>query len=1029
MNSVTTHEQSQFSPASLPALEECSEESVYAPGYIQPHGILLILQEPNLRILQVSENVKHFFGISAEALLGQSLQQLFSRTQVKRIAEFLKQDQLDFCNPFELKVRQIVAQTRQKPTTQTFRSTLHRTTGALILELEPLLTPNGNPNLHTYHYLQTVILKLRGANSLLDLSQILAKEIKTRTGFDRVMIYRFEADEHGMVIAEEKEAHLESYLGLHYPATDIPTPARKLFYRNWVRQIPNINYIPVPLLPHFNPLTKTPLDLSDCVLRGVSPYHIEYLQNMGVSGSLTISLIDGKRLWGLIACHHYSPRLVDYETRKTCEFIGQFASIELVHQQDRELDHYRTQIKVIQNKLQQAFSQEPNLIQQVLARYATELLDLVHANGVAISLDQQITLIGQTPQLAAVQDLLSWLLQLHQPEFYFTDCLVRPYPPARAFKNTASGILSISIVLQQKSYHLVWFRPEQIHTMNWAGKPEDAITVDELGKLHLCPRKSFELWKEIVQETSLPWKSAEIEAALMMRNTLMMAVLEFSQVALEQAAERAMIANRAKSQFLAKMSHELRTPLNSVLGFTQIMNRNPNTPTEFQEYLSIISRSGEHLLELINDVLEMSRIEAGQLILTERIFNLHRLLQGIQDLLALKAAQKKLTLTFQESPELPRYICSDEGKLRQILINLVSNAIKFTVHGRVTVRIWTSASGTTKQSGCTCYLHASPPCHAQTLFFAVEDTGCGIDASNWETIFEAFTQTEQGRHIEGTGLGLCISRQFARLMGGDITVQSTLTQGSTFTGWVVVHQSKTIDFLELETAHLITGLAAGQPTYRILVVEDVPENRQLLVTLLESVGFEVSVVENGEMAISRWQEWHPHLILMDIGMPILDGYETTRQIRAQEAWTIQQSASATNHQTQLTKIVALTAYAFETDFRASLEAGCDDYLAKPFTEKALFEIIARHLGVQYCYANHDPHPCVLTELKTVTPQDLKIMPLEWRIQVHEAALALKDGTLRQLMTEIPSSEQGLIEGMISLIDNFQLDVVASLTGL
>lgn len=1030
MNAFMSSEQPDFSPSDLTNLEDCSEESVYAPGYIQPHGVLLTLQAPHLKILQVSENVEQFFGVPAAALLGQSLQQLFSHNQVKRIAEFLLQDDLEQYNPFELKACPVscLPKRQAKVKSQTFRATLHRTLDVLILELEPQPAKEKTHSIQFYQRLQTAILRLRSATSLDDLAQTLAKAVKAMTGFDRVMVYQFAVDEHGVVIAEEKADHLESYLGLHYPAIDIPVPARKLFLRNWVRQIPNVNACPASLIPPHAGSQDHPLDLRDCVLRGVSPYHIEYLQNMGVSGSLTISLMDDQRLWGLIACHHYSPKQVDYETRKICEFLGQFASIELIHQQERELSHYRTQVKAIQDNLQQAFLREPNFIQQVLIRNATQLLNLVHAEGVAIVLDQQISLIGQTPSLKDVQALLSGLPQLNQQSLYLTDCLSRTYPAASQFTHTASGLLTISITLHQKSYHLLWFRPEQIQIVHWAGDPTTAVVVDPDGEKRLTPRRSFQLWKQTVRATSLPWQAPEIEAALMMRNTLMLAVLEFSQAALEQAAERAAIANRAKSQFLAKMSHELRTPLNAILGFTQVMNRSPNTPSEFQEHLGIISRSGEHLLGLINDVLEMSRIEAGQLILTESHFNLQRLLRSLQEMFALKAAQKGLMLSFEADQTVPQYVCSDEAKLRQILINLISNAIKFTTQGSVRVQASAEVARAIRQ-GCHCYSHTLTSCHALKLSFAVTDTGCGIDRRDWESVFEAFMQTEQGRHAQGTGLGLSISRQFARLMGGDITLQSTINQGSTFTCQVILHRPESMDLIEPETTQLVVGLEPGQPPYRILVVEDFLENRQLLQTLLAPIGFEVHAVENGVEAVNEWRQWQPHLIFMDIQMPVMNGYEATQEIRSQEQNQRNKGESAgfSLSSPPPTKIIALTAYAFEADRAASLQAGCDDFLAKPFSETAMFELIARHLGVRYRYADKTLANSAITERQPLRRQDLNIMPSEWIAQIHEAALDLNDGKIRQLMTQIPQAEQPLIEGITFLVENFELEAIANLT--
>ncbi len=994
MNSLPAIDLSEFTPSSLTALENCSEASVYTPGYIQPYGVLFKLQEPHLKILQVSENVEQFFGISVAALLGQPLQCLFSGEQVKLITDILLQDNLEPCNPFELEAQ-----------AHTFRSSLHRTADALILELEPSTPEESTHSIQFYHRLQAAVLSLRNTVSLTALAQTLAREIKAITGFDRVMVYRFAADEHGEVIAEAKESNLDSYLGLHYPATDIPAPARKLFLSNWVRQIPNVNDPAVRLVSTDPSADEQPLDLSDCVLRGVSPYHVEYLQNMGVAGSLTISVIDDNRLWGLIACHHYRPRLVDYETRKLCELLGQLASLQLVRQQEKALSRYRVLVKTIQDNLQQTFLRDPSFIQQTLIQNAKQLLDLVHAEGAAIVLDQQISLLGRTPSLTDVQAILTSLPELRQQEIYLTDRLAQVYPAAKAFQETASGILAIAIVLQQKSYHILWFRPEQIQTVNWAGDPRSAVVVDAAGAQRLTPRHSFALWQETVRETALPWQPPEIEAARMMRNTLMLAVLEFSQIALEQATTRAEIANRAKSQFLTNMSHELRTPLNAILGFTQVMSYDSDTPTEFQEYLNIINHSGEHLLELINDVLEMSRIEAGQLVLAESRFSLPHLLRSQQDLFALKAAQKGLTLSFETAPDVPDYLCGDEPKLRQILINLISNAIKFTTQGSITVQVKITPTGPSNRF--------PSPGRQLPLSFIVKDTGCGIDRGDWDAVFEAFIQTEQGRHAQGTGLGLSISRRFARLMGGNITVQSTVDQGSTFTCTVRLHQAATTNQIEPESAPRVIGLEPGQPICRILVVEDILENQQLLQILLEPIGFEVHIAKDGVDAIAQWQQWQPNVILMDIQMPIMDGYEATRQIRAQE-----------RGRDGRVKIIAFTAYAFHADRTASLEAGCDDCLSKPFNQTDLFEILARHLGVQYCYAAQPPIAPVRQSLQR---QDLNPMPLAWIDRVHEAALDLNDSKIRNLMALIPSKEQKLIEAMTFLVDNFQLEAIATLT--
>lgn len=349
---------------------------------------------------------------------------------------------------------------------------------------------------------------------------------------------------------------------------------------------------------------------------------------------------------------------------------------------------------------------------------------------------------------------------------------------------------------------------------------------------------------------------------------------------LEQKAQEANAANRAKSQFLANMSHELRTPLNAILGFAQLITREPTVPQPQREQIQIINRSGEHLLTLINDVLEMSKIEADRVSLSENDFNLHRLLQSLEEMFRLKAKAKGLALKFEDEANVPEYICADEGKLRQVLINLIGNAIKFTKAGHIIVRIQASP------------LPPHPPSPHQTLIFAVEDTGSGIAADELEALFEPFVQTEIGRASrQGTGLGLPISQKFVQLMGGQIRVSSTLGQGSTFSFDIHAKPAEAVEALFQQVPKTVVGLAPGQPTYRILIVEDHWENRQLLMRLLAPLGFELREAENGQQVIALLESWTPHLIWMDIRMPVMDGYETIRRIRARERKGVEEGGS------------------------------------------------------------------------------------------------------------------------------------------
>ncbi|MUH00520.1 response regulator [Scytonema sp. UIC 10036] len=1028
-------------------LTNCDREAIHIPGSIQPHGILLVLQEPDLKILQVSHNITNFFRIPAESLINQNLAILFPPSQIELLKTCIAQEEAEVFNPLRLSVE-------VESTLLVFDGMLHRNDGVLILELEPPLSSIEKGELSFYHQVKASISKIKKAADFQEATEFIVKEIRRITGYDRVMIYRFEPDGTGVVIAEDKQEGLEPYLDLHYPASDVPKQARKLYYDNWLRLIVDMNYQPVEIIPAINPLTNAPLDLSYSLLRSVSPIHREYCQNMGVGASICISLVNEKHLWGMIVGHHYSPKYIDYKTRHYCEFIGQLMSVYLVKKQNEATESYHQQIQIFQQQIRQEFSNNVQEIGQILERNSHNLLDLVRATGAAICLGQELILVGQTPSREAVQNLLTWLINTHREETFFTNHLSKIYPSAKEFKDSASGLLAISILVYQTSYHILWFRPEVIDTVHWGGNPNKPVVVESNGSMRLLPRKSFELWKETVREKSLPWQQVEIDAAQELKNTLMLAVLEFSHSALEAAAKQADVANRAKSQFLAKMSHELRTPLNAILGFTQIMIRENTLPSQQLKNLEIINRSGEHLLALINDVLEMSKIEAGKVTLNEHRFDLHWVIESIKEMLQLKASAKGLKLVFQGVSDVSRYVIADEGKLRQVLINLLENAIKFTQSGNVTLRVrlgtrdWGLGTGDKEDKGemedkgdkgevSETDLQSKIPNpksqiqnpkskipnpksqiqNPKSLIFEIRDTGYGIATDELQTIFDPFVQASTGRQsMEGTGLGLPISRQFVRLMGGDISVTSIPGEGSIFRFDIRVTLPKKTDVLESSKPKRVISLQPNQPQYRILVVEDVEENRLLLVRLLESVGFEVRSAVNGVEAVAVWQQWKPHLIWMDMLMPVMDGYEATKRIKA-------------TLKGQATVIIALTAHAFSEERSTVLEAGCDDFIPKPLQEETLFEKMATHLGVKYIYAEENQlnSPELLTQPLHLAQDALKVMPLEWVKRLHWAAMAVDDAIVLTLIQEIPEEHSSLAQTLSRLVESFRLDIIASVT--
>ncbi|MBE9158450.1 response regulator [Nodosilinea sp. LEGE 06152] len=504
--------------------------------------------------------------------------------------------------------------------------------------------------------------------------------------------------------------------------------------------------------------------------------------------------------------------------------------------------------------------------------------------------------------------------------------------------------------------------------------------------------------------------------------------------ALAVAKRAADAASQAKSDFLASMSHELRTPLNAILGFTQILHDDDSLDAAHRDLIAIVNRSGNHLLGLVNNVLSLAKIEANKITLNNGVFDLHQLLQAVDDLLQLKAEAKGIQLAVVPPP-LPHQLWADESKLRQILINLIGNAIKFTHQGSVVVR-------------SRLHPNLSDPAQPYRLNIEVQDTGVGIDSEEIAHLFQPFHQTQSGRRsAEGTGLGLSLSYNFAQLMGGDITVTSQSGVGSTFTvslpvgmAAIVKDQPSGVVAAGLEQPDYdIVHLASHQPAPRILVADDVAESRLLIRHWLEGAGFEVREASQGEEAIALWQAWQPHLICLDMRMPVLDGYAVARRVR-------QLPGGAT------TTIIAVTASVFEEQRSDCLTAGCDAVLPKPLQRRVLLEHIGRSLNLAYQYTSGSQldedssmvkhrlqettaaqpdysGQSSIKDHRPLTEADLSLLTPDWLSQVHQAAQAADDRRVRQLIAQLPPEQDPLAQRLNRLVNDFRLDVIIDLTAV
>ncbi len=726
-------------------LTNCAKEQIHIPSSIQSYGALIIVDRKSLQVVQASINVQDIIGYKYSDLLNSHLNKILSNSNIQSIHNCLDKDFYSI-NPLKIDINN-----------QTLNLIIHENNNFIYLEFEPI-DEQYNHDLFTFYKMtKQVIEDMQHSTNFQELSEVIVKNIRELTKFDRVMVYRFDEDGSGHVIAEAKKEEINSFYGLRYPATDIPQPARKLYILNYIRLIDNVERKGVYLPPH--PQTNVPFDLSYCNLRSISPIHVEYLNNMGVKASMSISIIQDHKLWGLIACHHYQPKYISYEVRSACEFLGKVMSLNLIAKADREDLKYKMQIKANLSGLFKHISQKVDIMENLIDN--TDLLkSIVDSSGLAICIQDQITIYGQTPEQNQIHDLVSWLKDNHDRNLFYTDNLSHIYPPAAAFKTLASGIIILYLSRIENSY-IIWFRPEVAQTIKWAGNPNKEVKVEADGTLTLSPRKSFEIWRETVTGKSLPWLDYEIQQVQELRNLLVDILFKKSTELVELNLELQK-SNDELDSFAYIASHDLKEPLRGIYNYSYLLIEDYEhiLDTEGSRKLNTLMSLTKKMEKLIDALLHYSRLGRQELVVQD--VDIEAIIS--QDIALILEISQQEKLDIRIPRKIPIFL-ADKILVEEVFMNLITNGFKYNNQAEKWIELG--------------YL-INPQLSSQLIFY-VKDNGIGIQQHHQEIIFRIFKRLHGEKKFGGgTGAGLTIVKKIIERHGGKIWVESNYGEGTTF---------------------------------------------------------------------------------------------------------------------------------------------------------------------------------------------------------------------------------------------------------
>jgi len=728
-------------------LTNCDKEPIHILGKVQAHGFLIAADKDSFLIKYASDNLDFFTGIAYTDVLDKDLS-FFLDTISKesnehtllQVVKFGLQSDLEALNPLRVEVGNNL-----------YNLVLSRSGNCVILEFEPT---SSDVDRQLQMLVGSSLSKILEGNTLEQTLDRAAKQIKELIGYDRVMIYKFWEDGHGEVVAEQKNEELEPFFGLHYPASDIPKQARELYKINLTRIIADVEAVPSDIYTLPDSPTSNPLDLTHSVLRAVSSIHIQYLKNMGVGASFSVSLMSNDELWGLIACHNYSSRFIDYKARQHARLIGQVLSSSIQYrssQDNKEINiSYRNAADEIIRQMHKDWSVEGALNTQ-----KNNLLKMTSATGVAIRFEGKTFLAGDTPSQENIYGLVEWLKQNNKRNIFHTTHLGEHYAPANDWSNKASGLLACTISKELAEY-VLFFKPELVTTVKWAGNPQKSVEIDEKGQSTLSPRRSFDTWVQEVTGTSDKWSKSELNAVFKFREDFVH-FINLKSNEIRKLNEKLQEAYDELDTFSFTISHDLKTPIASVKNYAEILiEDNPQLDEQARHFLNRIINSADNMNALIREVLGYSRVSRQEI--NRQELDMKPLLEELKTDLLYAFKSPDIQFTISGTPP----VKGDRVMITQVFSNLLGNAIKYSSRSNPQI---VSVGG--REEG-------------NQVIYTITDNGVGIDMNYGGHIFELFKRMDNVKDYEGSGVGLAIVKRIMEKHNARIWYESEPGNGTIF---------------------------------------------------------------------------------------------------------------------------------------------------------------------------------------------------------------------------------------------------------